>query len=275
MSGKAISIITATHNRSQLLKRLYESLRKQTNQSFEWIVIDDDSSDDTWNVLNHFDTDFFVIKKKHVLHGGKHRALNKGISLAEGQLTFIVDDDDWLVPDAVETILKYHSIYGNLPQICGYSFLRKYPNGKINTNEFSKNIVIASYVQARVNSKARNVVGDRAEVYFTDILKENPFPEFEGEYFYFEDGLWVRLSEKYKMVHINVAIYVCDYLSDGLTNNGRKNKISSPKGMVDRTSVFLNTSEKVQFLIIVKMTILWLTYNFFLKKNIIDLLSSS
>ena len=186
MLKKTISIITATHNRSQLLNRLYKSLRKQTNQSFEWIVIDDDSNDDTWDVLNHFDTDSFVIKKKHVLHGGKHRALNKGISLAEGQLTFIVDDDDWLVPDAIETILKYHNIYGDLPGICGYSFLRKYPNGKINTNEFSEDVVIASYVQARVNSKARNVVGDRAEVYFTDILKENPFPEFEGEFFYFD-----------------------------------------------------------------------------------------
>lgn len=275
MSKKNISIITATHNRSKLLSRLYESLKKQTNRSFEWIVIDDDSSDDTWNVLNQFDTDFFEIKKEHIPHGGKHRALNRGILLAEGQLTFIVDDDDWLVPDAVETILKYHAIYGDLPDICGYSFLREYPNGEINTNEFSENIVIASYVQARVNSKARNVVGDRAEVYFTDILKENPFPAFEGEYFYFEDGLWVRLSEKYKMVHINVAIYVCDYLPDGLTNNGRKNKISSPKGMIDRTSVFLNTSEKVQFLVIAKMTILWLTYNMFLKKNIVDLLAAS
>lgn len=275
MSNISISIITATHNRSELLKRLYESLKKQTDRSFEWIVIDDDSSDDTWNVLNRFDTDFFTIKKRRVPHGGKHRALNRGISLTEGQLTFIVDDDDWLVPNAVETILKYHALYGNLAGICGYSFLRKYPNGEINTNEFSENIVIASYVQARVNSKARNVVGDRAEVYFTDILKKNPFPEFEGEYFYFEDGLWVRLSEKYKMVHVNEAIYVCDYLSDGLTNNGRKNKILSPKGMVDRTSVFLNTPEKVRLLIIVKMTILWLTYNMFLKKNIVDLLVSS
>ena len=58
MSNISISIITATHNRSELLKRLYESLKKQTDRSFEWIVIDDDSSDDTWNVLNRFDTDF-------------------------------------------------------------------------------------------------------------------------------------------------------------------------------------------------------------------------
>lgn len=141
--------------------------------------------------------------------------MNRGISLAEGQLTFIVDDDDWLVPNAVETILKYHALYGNLAGICGYSFLRKYPNGKINTNEFSENIVIASYVQARVNSKARNVVGDRAEVYFTDILKKTHSLNLKVNIFiskmdcgsdYLRNTRWFMLMKQYMCVIIYLMV---------------------------------------------------------------------
>lgn len=274
MADVVISIITATHNRSGLLIRLYESLKRQTVYSFEWIVVDDASTDNTWEILQSFEDNLFTIRKVKIPHGGKHRALNKGVSLARGELVFFVDDDDWLTTDAINTVLKVHDTYKSVDNICGYSFLRQYPNGEINTNEFNEDIVIASYVQARVNAKIRNVVGDRAEVFFTEVLKDNPFPEFDNEYFYFEDGLWVRLSAHYRMIHVNRAIYICDYLSDGLTKNGRLNKLKSPIGMIDRTSVFLNSPEKIRFFVICKMTVLWLTYNVYVGNSIIKLIKS-
>lgn len=275
MCRPIVSIVTATHNRSDLLKRLYSSLCEQSNKTFEWIVVNDDSSDNTIEVLNSFDDSIFPIIKRTMSHGGKHRAVNKGVQYAKGFLTLIVDDDDWLLPNAIEIILEYHQKYKDTKKICGYSFLRQYPDGVINTNEFSKDVVITSYVQARINSKIRNAIGDRAEVYFTDILKDNPFPEFDGEYFYSEDGLWVRLSEKYDMVHIRKPIYSGDYLQDGLTNNGRKSKLSSPQGMIDRTNAFLSSSEHIRLYAVLKMTILWLTYNFYLEKKALPLILSS
>ena len=55
-------------------------------------------------------------------------------------------------------------------------------------------------------------------MYYTNVLRENPFPEYPGEKFLGEDIVWIRIAKKYDMVHINKGIYVGQYLDEGLTN---------------------------------------------------------
>lgn len=82
-----ITVFTPTYNRAHLLPRLYESLVKQTYRDFEWIIVDDGSSDNTAEVVNDWSADFpirFFIKE----NGGKHTAINLGTKLAKGELFF-------------------------------------------------------------------------------------------------------------------------------------------------------------------------------------------
>ena len=68
-----------------------------------------------------------------------------------------------------------------------------------------------------------------AEVWKTSVLKEFPFPEFEGEKFVTEAVVWNKIAKKYKLRYFNKNIYICEYLDDGLTKNIRRHHRNSPK----------------------------------------------
>lgn len=257
---KTITIITPTYNRGALLKRLYASLISQENDDFEWLIIDDGSTDDTERIVLEFCNENKIkINYLKQENGGKHRALNAGIALIKTELIFIVDSDDYLPPDAVNTIFEYHKKYKRTPNLCGYSFLRCYEDGRVNTAYFKKDEEISTYRDVRING---NIGGDKAEVFFTEILKQYPFPEYDGEKFLPEDLVWMKMSGSYQMVHINKCIYISEYLEGGLTKTGHSMKIYSPYGMMERSRIYLDDS-KVCYKVKVKMMMLYLIYGRF------------
>ena len=164
--------------------------------------------------------------------------MNVGISAIESELTFIVSDDT-LSPDAVETIFRYHRRYENGPKLCGYTFLRAFPDGKVNGKLFEPDEKVCSYIEARVNSD--DMMANKAEAFRTCWLNEYPFPEYPGEKFLGEDIVWVRMARTHIMVHINKAIYIGEYQTDGLTKNRRKNNIKSPVGCMYRAEEFMES----------------------------------
>ena len=265
---KTITVLTPTYNRAELLKRLYSSLENQTCQDFVWFVVDDGSNDNTQKVIQDFqkENQIPIIYQKQE-NGGKHRALNRGIAQIETPLTYIVDSDDFLPKDAIEIILQYHQKYKENKHLCGYSFLRCYEDGTVNTAYFKKNEEIAAFRDVRING---NIAGDKAEVFFTDILKEYPFPEYDREKFLPEDLVWMQMSGSYQMVHINRCIYISEYLEGGLTRTGRAMKIYSPKGMMHRSRVYLSDSG-VCFKVKIKMMILYIVYGKFACEKTRDL----
>lgn len=255
-----ITIITPTYNRADLLSKLYKSLSEQTNQDFEWLVVDDGSRDRTEEVVQGFILEGVVkISYEKQDNAGKHTALNRGIARITSELTFIVDSDDHLPPDAVDVILSYHRKYRGTPNLCGYSFLRCHSDGRVNTAYFPENEKIDTYLEVRING---NIGGDKAEVFYTELLKQYPFPVYEGEKYMPEDVVWMRMSGPYQMVHINRNIYICDYLEGGLTQTGRRMKIHSPRGMMLRSRIYLENKDtclKVK----VKMMLLYIIYGHF------------
>lgn len=247
-----------------MLERLYKSLQGQTIKDFEWLVVDDGSTDDTGNTVGKMKRAAdFPIRYLYKENGGKHTALNLGIRQITSKLTFIVDSDDTLVPDAIETILAYHQKYGLRNDLCGYSFLRKFPDGKINGKLFDPDEKIGTYIECRINTD--DTQADKAEVFFTRCLKEFPFPEFPQERFLGEDIVWIRMAFKYQMVHINKAIYVSDYLGDGLTKNRRKNNIKSPKGCMERAKEFMRPELHLRYRI--KGAVQYVVYGMFAQEK--------
>lgn len=101
-----ISIFTPTYNRAYILGALYESLRKQTCLDFEWIIVDDGSTDNTEELCHRFYSDLFPIHYFKIPNHGKHVAINFGIQKALGEWFFIVDSDDQLPEHSIENIKK-------------------------------------------------------------------------------------------------------------------------------------------------------------------------
>ena len=254
------------------LQSLWDSLQKQTVKDFEWLVVDDGSTDGTKNLITQLqENSDFPIRYIYKSNGGKHTALNVGIQTICSELTFIVDSDDCVTDDAVESILKIHQKYRSQNNICGYAFLRAFPDGKVNGKKFDVDEKIGSYIDVRVNGD--DTGADKAEVFKTHCLKEFPFPEYPNEKFLGEDLVWVRMARKYQMVHINKAIYIGNYLEDGLTNNRRKHNIASPIGCMHRAEEFMESDLKTRYRI--KGGLQYIVYGRFAGVKVVNLIRKS
>lgn len=218
-----ITVFTATYNRKELLGKLYESLRNQTNKGFEWLIIDDESSDGTNEVVYQWieNEEEFPIRYIKQKHGGKHRALNKGFFEAKGKYLFIVDSDDYLTNDAIEISYKWiETIENSEEKLAGIAGLKAYKNGIVSggTPRIDKD----GYIDADCFSREKyNLTGEKAEIFRVDVLRKHLFPEFEGEFFVTEDVCWNSIyADGYKLRWFNEVIYKFEYLDDGLTKSG-------------------------------------------------------
>jgi len=105
MVNPFISVITPTYNRSHLLPRVWESLQKQTFKDFEWIVIDDGSTDNTQEVIRSF-KDPRIVYVRLPENRGVNAARNRGIAESKSPYLVFLDSDDELVPEALELIAQ-------------------------------------------------------------------------------------------------------------------------------------------------------------------------
>lgn len=267
-----LTILTPAYNRSHTLYKLYESLEKQSYKEFEWVIVDDGSTDDTKDYIETLinKCNSFKIKYIYKSNGGKHTAINEGIKTISTPLTFIVDSDDFLTEDAVETIHEKWRIYENVPEIGSIWFLQSDTNDKLVGDEFSDNEFISTYTEVIIN---KEIKGDKRAVYLTKARKEFPFPVFENEKFVGESTIHKRIGDRYKCVFVNKVIYKGDYLHDGLSKAGRKMRIKNPLGGMVNSKEFLTNGISIN--IRIKKMILYITYGYFAKIKVSKIIKES
>lgn len=235
-----LTILTPSYNRGSLLPKLHKSLDEQTIKGFQWLIIDDGSTDGSERIVKGFAHEGYVIDYHKKSNGGKHTALNYSHQYIDGEVVCIVDSDDWLLPDAVEKILEMKKTYFPFKNIKLLTFLKgKYPNDPVCMG-FPEKPEISNHIEFRVNGQRR---GDCCEIIDTEVFKEFPFPEHPGERFLGEGFLWNNAGFKYDTVYIPEIIYICEYLEGGLTKSGRALRISCPFGGMDNSNSFFGNGE--------------------------------
>ena len=223
-----ITVFTPTYNRAHLLPRLYESLCRQTFKDFEWVIVDDGSTDGTRSLtlsLSSREGTFFPVRYFYQENGGKHRAINRGIKEAKGELFLILDSDDTLPTQSLEFISHYYQqIKGDASfgGVCGYMANH---DGTVIGHGCDVPVLDTNSIDLRYKY---HVKGDMLEVYRTSVLKEFPFPEIDGEKFVPEAMVWNRIASKYKLRVFHEVIYYRDYLDGGLTDKIVKIRMTSP-----------------------------------------------
>lgn len=266
-----ITIFTPTYNRAALLKHLYVSLYNQTNKDFEWLIVDDGSSDNTKAVVSEITAEKILnIRYYQKPNGGKHTAINMGAELAQGELFFIVDSDDALVPEAVETILaEWETVKDK--NLCGMSFLRgAYRDNKFVSRAesvFPKDRFISNFIDVKYNHGSS---ADNAEVWVTECLKKHPFNVYPGERFMSEGMVWIRLAKERDMLFVNKIIYICEYLEGGLTLQGKKLRFLCPKGGIEGSLETMSHHFNLKMRI--KQTLLYIVYSKFDGRGVVDML---
>lgn len=222
-----LTVFTPVYNRAYIVTQLYESLCRQTDKDFEWLVVDDGSGDNLDGLMAGFMEDGKInIKYVKQPNGGKHTAINRGVMEANGQFFMIVDSDDYLTDDAVEWIHRTSGPIAGDPHFAGLSGIRICPDGTKIGGGADFGTVDANALDIRLK---HGVAGDLAEVFRTDVLRRYPFPVFEGEKFCPEATVWNRIADKHMLRYCHKGIYVCEYLPDGLTANIVKARHNSPQ----------------------------------------------
>ena len=242
MEQKTVALLTPTYNRAHLLPRLYESLKAQTDKGFTWYIIDDGSTDHTEQVCKVFvldGADIVYIKKEN---GGKHTAINTAMQVIDEPLTFIVDSDDYLSTDAVETIIKDYAYYCSNQQVAGMSYYKAYFDGTVVGDSFAEDYYVSNYFAYIIN---RQIKGDKAEVFKTEILRQFPFPVHDNERFCSEAVVWVEIAKKYDFIYRTKAIYFCEYLPNGLTGQGKRRVIENPLAYIDHAYAMMSEGIRI------------------------------
>lgn len=223
-----LTIFTPTYNRGYIIENLYRSLQRQTVTDFEWLVVDDGSSDNTAELFKKWQNEenAFPIRYYYKENGGKHRAINYALDLAEGELFFTVDSDDYLTDDAVEKISAWLESLPKDINFCGFAGnLGTAVDNTINT------LFSDPYFDGTALDRYGKIDGERAMIFFTKIHKQYKYPEFENEKFMTEAVTWNRMAvDGYKMRFYNDIIWIYEYLEDGLTKAGNKLFLNNPRG---------------------------------------------
>lgn len=227
------TIFTSTYNRGYVLPKLYESLKKQTNYNFEWLVVDDGSTDNTEDLFEEWKNEnnpFPIIYCKKE-NGGKPRAINYGVTRARGRYFFMVDSDDWLKSEAVQKMTEWVEEIDNKQEYIGVGAARGYVNGKY-LKGIAPKVNDMGYVDATNLERAKyDLDADMCEAYKIEIFKQFPMAEWKGEKFAPEQIALNEIAlQGYKLRWHKDIIYICDYLEDGLTKGSRKLEKENPMG---------------------------------------------
>lgn len=220
-----LTIFTPVYNRAYCLHKLYKSLCHQSCTDFEWIIVDDGSSDNIDDVVNEFINDNWVkIKYYKKKNGGKHTAINFGVNMAEGEMFYIVDSDDYIPDDAVQFIIDSSLEIVDDDSYVGISGCDITAGGTVLSNILSP--ISASSLDIRYKYK---IVGDLAEVFKTRVLAKYPFPEITGERFCPEALVWNRMATDGLIIKYYPKILkIIEYMPDGLTAGIVKARMNSP-----------------------------------------------
>jgi glycosyltransferase involved in cell wall biosynthesis len=221
-----VTVLTATYNRRHTLPRLYESLFHQTRHDFEWLIIDDGSTDGTRELVERWQRECgaFPIRYSWKPNGGKHTALNLGVGLVSGAYCCMVDSDDWLAPHCLQTLIAQwdalppssRSQFANVEALCAFE------DGTLIGSRFPDDVFDSDNFAI---SQQRAKDADTKGMYRTEVLREFPFPEPPGTRFVVEALVWNRVAQKYRTRFVNVVVAYNEYRADGLSQRTTRSRI--------------------------------------------------
>ncbi len=223
-----LTVFTPTYNRAYLLDRLYRSLQRQSFRDFEWLIVDDGSTDSTEALVNGWlgENNAFPICYYKQSNGGKCRAINRGLALAAGELFLVVDSDDFLTDDALEKIDRWEKALPKGERYCGVS-----GNLGISAEKTTNTLFQNGFYNGSLLDRYKNVDGERAFAFYTEIHRRYAYPTFAGETFMTEAVAYNRMAhDGYKMRFFNDIICVYEYREDGLTKAGNRLFLQNPRG---------------------------------------------
>ncbi len=224
---KTLTIFTPAYNRAHTITRTYESLLRQTCNDFEWLVIDDGSSDNTDElVAGWIKENKIPIRYIKQENQGMHGAHNTAYANISTELNTCIDSDDWMPDDAVEKIVNFWKTRGS-DRYAGIVGLDQNLEGNIIGTGFPDDLTTTT-LQGYYAEGGR---GDKKLVYRTEVIKKYPeYPLFDGERYVGLAYKYMLIDQDYELLTINEPLVVVDYQPDGSSFSMYRQYWRNPRG---------------------------------------------
>lgn len=243
MNKYAFTVFTPTYNRASLIHRVYDSLLNQTEQDFEWLVVDDGSTDGTCEVIQgYIEEGKLEIRYINKGNEGKAAAINDGLGLAKGAYFLVLDSDDWCDSNALS---EFGAVLSSLNDeeketYSGVSCLKRYQDGSLVGEDYSRmNFQGETYID-RFNKRIK---GDKWELIRTDLYRLNKYKLAAGEKYMAPEYAWVKIGSKYKTLFLNKALSTVEYQEDGISKNNIKHRVQSATNTCEVYKYYISISD--------------------------------
>jgi glycosyltransferase involved in cell wall biosynthesis len=222
---------TPTYNRAGTIRVVYESLRAQTFRDFEWLVVDDGSTDGTRVLVETLARDApFPVRYVYKENGGMHSAINVGAREAAGELFLKCDSDDAFDADSLERLA---AIWEEIPE----GERSRYAGATVHCKDAEGRIIGTRFPAASIDGTALDLAhrwkvrGEKWGFIRTVLLRQFPFPEFAGERRVPASIIWNRIAAAgYRTRYIDEALRTFIPLADGITLQSARSRAKSWRG---------------------------------------------
>ncbi|MGG4773670.1 glycosyltransferase family 2 protein [Alcaligenaceae bacterium 429] len=215
------TVLTPSYNRAHTLERVYRSLCAQTVRNFEWVVVDDGSTDETRSLIQSWQGEAnFPIVYHWQPNQHKKTAFNTGVRLAQGELIVALDSDDSLLDDALSRLEKE---WLNIPAESRHFYvavvgLCQRPDGQVVGDRFPEDPLDVTSLDLNFQYKVR---GEKFGCLNTMVLRQFPFPEHVSG-FVPESLVWRAIARAGFLTRfVNQVFRVYYDSADSLSNQGR------------------------------------------------------
>jgi len=199
MNNPKISVLMPVFNAEKFLKEAIDSILNQTFTDFEFIIINDGSTDNSEKIIMSYDDNRIrYYKNKNNL--GVARTLNKGLKLAKAKYIARMDADDISLPDRFELQYKRLKMDRSLVIISSHF---NWINEKGNYNSAYR--LASSPEEIFYELQFRNCLGHSTVIFNKEIIV-NEFRGYDEKYEAEDNDLWLRVSKKYKIVKVKKVL---------------------------------------------------------------------
>lgn len=226
---KTLTIFTPTYNRSHTLERTYRSLCRQTCKDFEWLVVDDGSTDETYSLVQGWiDERAIPVRYIYKENGGLYTGYNTAYANIQTELNVCIDSDDFMPDNAVELIVKTWRERGseNHAGIIGldYYYGSNRPIGGRFPDTMTECFLLDLYTK-------RIHVGDSKQVMRTDLMQSvAPQVGFPGEKNFNPVYMLLQVCDDYPLLVLNENLCIVEYQEDGsMSRNIFRQYADSPR----------------------------------------------
>lgn len=216
-----LTVFTPTYNRAHTLSRTYESLKRQSCHDFEWLVIDDGSTDNTRQLISTYEKEQQVLKQFLIRYiykenGGLYTGYNTAYANITNELSICIDSDDYMPDDAIELIIEKWKSYRKQAHCdaCGilaldFDVTTGNPIGGYFPEHLST-VYLSELRQKNYHS------GDMKMVLRTDLMKAvAPMIGFEGEKNFNPIYMIMQVCDKYPLLVLNKNLCWVEYQTTG------------------------------------------------------------